>query len=401
MKYKTIVIIDIQPSNEAFARQWGYDILLGCGFNIIILNVFEWLYKDKLASMKDYNVIHPIPNIKQKNISSRNVLREALDDIKGEKIVMYMATRNSAVLSVLKEMSIPYMTQFTMGGVHGYANVGLLDRTIKFIKRTIASPNAAIKKYRERKEMVNYEKNIYPPKYHVTMYSDDAKSFDNRTKIIINHSFDYYRFVRNNDLPKPEYIPDNDYVLLLANHNWRIHDNALDPHRTNKIIGRNEYKALIIAFLNRVQEKIDREIIISGYPGATKDEDIYERWKFVLGCDTEQLVKYSTAVMGHHTGAFNFAVLHKKPISLISFRKLHEDCLFDTSMKIYSDALNTEISYVDTQEECEFFVKHQMCEYEEVTYDDYVKKYIRTRDLANDDNRLYWERVYEFIANDH
>ena len=399
MKYKTIIVIDIEPSNEAFIKQWGYDELLSLGFDVVLLNIFPWIYNDKLNGMKDRNVIHPIPNIKQNNISSRSALRETLDDIKGEKIVMYMATRSNAVLSVLKEMSIPYMTQFTMGGVHGYANTSFLDRAIKCVKRTIASPNAAIKKYRERKEGMNYEKNIYPPKYHVTMYSDDAKSFDDRTKIIINHSFDYDRFVRNSDLPKPDYIPDNDYVLLLANHNWRIHDNALDPHRTNKLIGRNEYKALITAFLNRLQEKIDKEIVISASPGKTKDEDIYERWRFILGGDTEQLVKYSSAVFGHYTGGFNFAVLHRKPISLISFRKMHEDYLFDTSMKIYSGALRTKINYVDTEEECELFVKNQMFEFKDVAYGEYIKKYIRTNELTKDDCRLYWERVYEFIEN--
>lgn len=399
MKYETIVILDIKPTNEAFIKQWGYNVLLSLGFEVVLLNIFPWVYGDKLAKMPDYGVICPMPGIKQKIIHSKNEFFEALDSIKSRKICMYMASRTAAVLRALEEKSIPYMTQQTMGAIHGYINVNSLERISNSIRKLVCSPRIFIKKYAVREVLKFYEKK-YPPAYHITMRKDDIKDFDNRTKIIINHSFDYDRFLRNRDLAKPEYAPGRDYVLLLANHMWEIHDNMLDPNRTNKLIDRNEYKELMLTFLNRLRKLIDKEIVISAAPSKTKGEDIYDGYRFLLGVDTDQLVKYSLAVFGHYTGAFNFAVLHRKPISFVSFRKLHKDVLFDASMKIYSKAFNVNINYVDTLEECEIFAKSHIFEIKKTDYDGYIKEYIKTGHLPANDDRRYWDRVYECLAND-
>ena len=90
------------------------------------------------------------------------------------------------------------------------------------------------------------------------------------------------------------------------------------------------------------------KILVSGYPNAIAEEDIYEGRKFLLGTDTEQLVKYSSGVITHFSGAINFAVLHSKPICLINYKDFDNDPRFTNSIKSYSAFLNLPINYVDS-----------------------------------------------------
>ncbi len=398
---KNIIFFVIQSLNDDYARKFGFDLLKKRGFDIYIFNLFNWIFKNAQEKFPQHNKLEPINDIKQVKICNQEELYNALRNIKGWKVVFLSTPVTPVLLKTLQKLDIPYIIYPSWGCVHGVQQKRfLLLRVYNAISELFTSPLNRMLAFVIHKR-TEYSIKKYPPTYTITMFKKDNTIDLERTKVILNHAFDYDRYLQNKDKPRPKYIFAGDYILLLPNHTWPIHDYLVVKGMIGKsAVTKEEYQILINHALDNIEKLTGKKIIIAGYPNATKDEDIYEGRHFVLGGDTEQLVKYSSGVMGHHTSAFNFAIIHNKPIRLINFRILKNDKHFDKSMKLYENVLRTESKYVDTFEDCHKLVEEGMFVYNRELYSEYMRKYVISEDVAALPLKLYWDRVADALDAD-
>ena len=388
---KTILFFVKLPINQHFASRYGFDYLRSKKIDVQVLNVI------KILSSNDRISGHYIAEDRKIDVPQIVVddlihLDRILDRFNCNKVISYITFHHSyKIYNRLKVYQIPYITSNVMGAAIGYLN--LRDNKTSKIRKLIEDFSGVTYRY-YLKFRNGHSFTKYPPLYHSTMHNRDTELYDNRTTIIFNCSYDYDHYLKNISIDRPEYIPSEKYILLLPNHPWECNNYKLLGLQAK--ITKSEYSRLINIFLNRLEELSGVNIVIAGYPIASSDEDIYMGRKFMLGCDTEQLVKYSSAVIGHHTGAFNFVALHKKPHALISFRSLHQDIHYNQAMKQQSIALRKEILYVDQLSECEELVKRG------ITYDDestkeYIFNHVCPKEIYQSKSWSYWEKIVDEV----
>ena len=181
--------------------------------------------------------------------------------------------------------------------------------------------------------------------------------------------------------------------MHIANHAWELHDNILlgiEP-----IFSKDEYAALINSFFDFVEKHTGKKIIIAAYPKATEDENIYEGRPFLY--ETEQLIKYSSGVFCHYSGAIKFAVIHKKPICFISTRHFNESKYHRAHFMSYAAALGADINFIDNTEHFKKLLDKGLFYYNKECYEDYAKKYISS-DRSNE--RPLWDIVADTLIKD-
>ena len=119
--------------------------------------------------------------------------------------------------------------------------------------------------------------------------------------------------------------------------------------------------------------------------------------KFLLGIDTEQLVKYSSGVIAHFSGAINFAILHSKPICLINFKDFDNDPRFTNSINSYSKFLKAPINYFDNIDDYNNTdLKNSFLRNSKI-YDDYRHRFITPNGLGDTKEEFFWERILKNI----
>ena len=89
---------------------------------------------------------------------------------------------------------------------------------------------------------------------------------------------------------------------------------------------------------------------------------------FIFG-ETEQLIKYSSGVICHFSGAINFAIIHHKPILFFLSKKWTNHRYLGTNTLYYSENISKKIEIIEDNEKPNFF-------YNKDIYDNYCKKFI-------------------------
>ena len=182
-------------------------------------------------------------------------------------------------------------------------------------------------------------------------------------------------------------------MLLLASHPWPVHDAHILGIRS--AVTKTEYSVVINRFLKVVEESLGLKIVVAAYPKATDDENIYQGREFIRN-NTEQLVKYSKGVIGHHTGAFNFAVLHNKPIAVISIRFLRKENNFYRKNEAYARELCVPVNYIDTEKDCRMALESGLFK-EMNRYEQFKKKYLIAE---KNRNKRIWHVVEDQFKED-
>ena len=240
----------------------------------------------------------------------------------------------------------------------------------------------------------------YPPFLLLTNNYEELMC-SKSNNVLLNHTFDYDRFLLNFGVPKPEYIPNEKYLLLLPNHAWMVADYIINDWQDDCSMTKDRYKFLINATLNEIESVTKTKILVAGYPNAIPDEDIYVGRKFLLGTDTEQLVKYSSGVITHFSGAINFAVLHSKPICFINYRDFDSDPNFTNFIKSYSAFLDLPINYVDSESKIKKLLSQGLFTNNFERYADYKHSFIVPNEITHREKNFFWTRVLENINSNN
>ena len=237
---------------------------------------------------------------------------------------------------------------------------------------------------------------INPPSIILSSSSVEAEMVLDE-KFLLNHTFDYDRFIMNKEMPKPSYIPDFKYYVLLPNHAWMVHDYIINSGEKDCSMSKKNYQKLINNTLDKIEELSGVKILVAGYPNATMDEDVYINRDFLLGTETEQLVKYSNGVITHFSGAINFAVIHNKPICLISYNDFDSDPRFLNPIRSYSNLLDIPINYVDNDNNIKELVSKGIFCMNFKEYQKYLYNFICPKEIFFGHTELFWERVLNKI----
>lgn len=390
---KTLIFIAIYPLNDDYALKFGFDIIRKKGFDVAILNVFDILFpqeiKETIPAYKKLNTVQGIP---QERVGSVNDLIEKLKTIQGWKIAILIVSPYIKLLRTLKKLNIPYITLFcNIAPEPVHHSLTLCNRLKNFIKRIYLNPVEALSVallYRLPKSFVG----IDYPKY-VVLGSDvtpyNGKAYGKAT-IIRAHSFDYDRFLHNKTFQKPSYIPHGEYYVHLECPPWDTHDYILLQQKA--VLKKEEYASIINTFHDYVEQTTGKPVIIAAHPKHTEEENVYGGRPFLA--QTEQLVKYSSGVFCHYSGAIKFAIIYRKPICFTSSRKLIGDDYFQRYINGYAAGLGAKIHFIDNHFDHQILSDNGFFNFDEEAYDRYEKNYITTN---RSEKTPLWDIILERI----
>jgi len=395
----TIVFITIYPFNEDYALKYGFDIFKRKGFNVVILNVLSLMFSKEVIKQAGHGNLDKVSGVNQIRVKSEMDCVAHLNRIKGEKIAQLVLSPNIKLLRCLNKANVDYIeSHLKLNPTRPTGETAFTKRFLRAIRLLTNNPIDLLSKLWDLLCFnIPYSLlRIRHPKYVLLgSHGTNRRCRLSRTKPIYIHSFDYDRYLQNLNQPKNSTIPDYDYYVFLLCTPWAVHDYILLNYKA--AIGKMEYADGINRFFDFVEQKTGKKIIISAHPKASEDENVYGGRPFIL-FNTEQLVKYSTGVICHYSGAINFAVIYNKPLCFISMRKLNNDSYFKRYINAYAGELGSKINYIDEDEDLNKLIYEGMFSYNKDKYEDYKDKYLR---YTESDDVPCWETVANVLTQEY
>jgi hypothetical protein len=388
---KSIIFIVIYPFNDDYALKYGFDIIRSRGFEIIILNLFNVLFPKEITDKLNlYQQLDFVNGIEQVMVKDEKDFVSRIKAVSGWKISVLVVFPYIKVLRLLKKSHLNYILLFCNsyppypGTLKAFA-----ERLSNACKRFFSAPvkmvtTAILSRLPYAWAHVDY------PKY-VVLGSDVCPTCTipaGKSKVIKAHSFDYDRVLRNASVSKPSYVPNEDYYVHLECPPWDTHDYTLLNQKA--VLKKEEYAAIINTFHDWLEKSTGKKVIIAAHPKHTQEENVYGGRPFVVGA--EQLVKYSSGVFCHYSGAMKFAVIYRKPICVTSSRHLACDRYFQTNLHASASGIGAEINFIDTEDDYRALGNKGFFFYDEHAYAEYERKYITSSRFQN---RLLWEIVLD------
>ncbi len=387
---KTIILFTVYPFNKAFYEKYQLSYLLKEGYSIKIFNIFQILYQSAVGKLVNYSKLENINGISQEKIQSIGELDKCIKKIKGKKVVFMICHQDHEVLKVLSGNNIKYVT-FENGVINFNNNYGIVTKIMRnycnysSILEFVTYAYKKIIRGKNKSAALNYK----PCITLVNRNQHELRLKENNVKYLHVNSFDKDLVDTHKSILKPKYLPDGDYFVLLANHPWLIHDAVLSGY-TKSYVDKEKYQLIINKFFDKVESRTNTPVLIAAYPKATKDENIYDGRPFIY--DTEQLVKYSSGVISHHTGGINFPVLHNKPICMIGLRAFPKYCEFSLLNHSFASELGVPLYYIDRKND-EDFIRDGMFSYNAKKYKEYKYKYLVSEKNPN-------KPIFEALSNE-
>jgi hypothetical protein len=395
----TIIFITAYPFNEDYALRYDFDILKRKGFKIIILNIARFVYSESIEKIPSYNKLDPVSGVNQERVESGKELEERLRNIESPKIVLLM-TFKYRLLRIIKRAKVDYMRMVAAIPPIPHSDSKrqtFYQRTIRTVKSFKKRPGPYFFAILQR--IFSYSLlGLNYPKYLI-VHSNEAyrncRYSVPEDRIIRLHSFDWDRYLKNKNMPRPDFIPDGNYYVFIADTPWGGHDYHF--HNVAPVISKSEYSEIINSFFDFVESETGQKILIAAHPKHTREDNVYHG-RPLYHFQTEQLIKYSTGVICHYSTAINFVVIHNKPLCMISMTKLKQDSYFHQYITAYEAALGTKIYYIDVEEDLGQMMDDGMFSYNPDIYEAFKKRYIVGDDF---DETLYWERITDVLLQEY
>jgi len=399
---KTIIFITVHPFNEDYALKLGFDILKNRGFEIVVFIVYEILFRETVKEYKRIfahgSQIGPVFGINQFEVKSVKDLRICCNDIEGWKIAILMCHPYLSILKVLKKAKVGYVRKFSNMAppIKPVTQRGYIREIIRVLRLFVSFRRLFF--YATNKIMPIFPRlfNVEPPEYVIVVSAASVPSYIlSKTKVIYTHSFDYDRYLRNKDKPRPKIVPDEDYYVYIP----CIFGYGLSgiSEKRRPLLSMNELVEIINRFLGFVEKMTGKKILIAPHPKyASSEWNLYEGRPFI-GFETEQLIKYSSGVLSHGSFAIKFAIIHEKPLGFLAIRSFGHHNEQNLFCKAQASALGGRVHYIDTDDDLCQLMEEGMMSYNPDLYGDYKRKYIK---CDNSMDRLYWEVVADELLDE-
>ena len=401
MNKKTIVIITVFPFNEFYALRFGFDILKNRGFEIVVFNVYEILFRETVKEYKRIfahgSQIGPVFGINQFEVKSVKDPRICCNDIEGWKIAILMCHPYLSILKVLKKAKVGYVRKFSNMAppIKPVTQRGYIREIIRVLRLFVSFRRLFF--YATNKIMPIFPRlfNVEPPEYVTVTSAASVPSYIlSKTKVIYTHSFDYDRYLRNKDKPRPKIIPDEDYYVYLPGFGYGLGGIV---KKWKPVLSRNELVEIVNRFLGFVEKMTGKKIVIAPHPKHTSSEWNHYEGRPFIAYETEQLIKYSSGVLSHGSLSIKFAIIHEKPLGFLAIRSLGQYKSHTLVCKAQASALGGRVHYIDTDDDLCQLMEEGMMSYNPDLYGDYKRKYIK---CDNSMDRLYWEVVADELLDE-
>jgi hypothetical protein len=400
--FNKIIIFTISPMNKDFAKKYGVDFFNKNKISVIFLNLCQLLYGKESAHKTGWDRFEKSNEFTEIPISDYATFNNFLNSNRDGAIIYINITLKVKLLFYIFRSKIPYISGSLWGGIQTKdwsINKSIFISKLLFkVKKLINNPLKVVRG-RLTNICLKLLELAHPPHLILSNSSEFVSKFKGKKNTLLNHTFDYDRFLMNKDIDKPSYIPNEKYYVLLPNHPWMVGDYIINEAKKDSAINQESYSALINMTLNQIELISGIRILVAGYPNAIPEEDIYEGRDFLLGTETEQLVKYSSGVITHFTGAINFAVIHNKPICLINYRELDKDPRFYNAITSYSKFLDLPLNYVNNEAEISNMMSKGLFANNFSEYPKYMHKFITPKELIGKSDFLFWQRVHNKLIN--
>jgi len=376
-KNKTIIFLVLYPFSK-FHQKYEFTSFLDNGYKIRVINVLSLIRPNAIKDLPEYFISEKDNNFQEETADNLRELYKILNEIDGWKLVILIVPPRLDILHILYKLNIDYVEIKNHQQPHHIARVindnSTIYLTLNFFKKVAASSLKKIK----YKILDGFKEFFYralgsyrAPKYILILNKHEITDRNDATVFLETHSFDYVSFLRNKELPKTNAIPDYDYFVLLANHAWLVHDYKVFGDNKS-CVDQKTQERMLNTLIDKIEKSTNIKVVIAAYPKALSNENIYNGRPFLY--ETEQLVKYSKGVIGHHTGAWSYAVCHKKPMCLITIQDACDD--FKETNKIFADELGITAHSIDTIKDCDLIIRKGIFDYNEMAVNNYMKKYI-------------------------
>lgn len=396
---KTIIVFTLVPMNDDYLKRYGFQFFKDNNIDQVYLNLCELVYGHEKTQLVGYGNLGACPGVNEQGVSSYRGLFSILKNYGDDAVVYMNITYPASVLAILALLKIPYIDGSLWGGVQtvDWVTTGesWFHRNLSRLRRAFVELPRMVKG-RCTSYLCQVIRKIHPP--HLVLVSSLAEYNKSRnTRKLLNHTFDYDRYLVNQKMTRPRYIPEEEYYVLLPNHAWMVHDYIILDAQNDCCMTKDRYSILINSTLDKLEQLTGTKILVAGYPNAAWSEDVYVGREFLIGTETEQLVKYSAGVITHFSGAINFAVLHNKPICLFTFSDFDPDRRFMRPLESYSHALGIPVNYLDSEPDIRQLVADGLFK-TPMAYENYIDKFICSKDLATVDGHTFWERVLRYLV---
>ncbi len=219
------------------------------------------------------------------------------------------------------------------------------------------------------------------PADYVMKCADKALCFcktNKKTVFVNSNSGDYQNYLRlqdDNSMP----LINGDYIVFV--------DQYLPFHNDVNVLGLNYkldpdlYYDRLNKKLKQIEEKYCCSVVVAAHPSAIryKEKDFFNGRRAFWG-ETPRLVKTCKGVVVHNTTAVSFAVLYKKPISIIMPDT--PDGAYHLETEVIARELGLPIYYLGEKDSFQF------SNVDDAHYNMYVKNYLTRsggRNVSNSD----------------
>ncbi len=201
------------------------------------------------------------------------------------------------------------------------------------------------------------------------------------TQFVYASSFDYRTFIQESN--SPTVSERNEAVFL---------DEYYPYHPDLKgiiIIDPEAYYLMLNRFFEKFENKYGVNVVIAGHPKADYTKNNPFEGREILFGETASMVRSCKYVLTHSSTAVSFAVLWKKPVLVLNFKKV----LFHLEGKMtdkFAKTLGTDLVYLDTSYSMDFKMNVNQKKYR-----DYKNRFVKASTSQNQD---CWEDLMDFLA---
>lgn len=340
---KHIVFITCQHLSEHNFKRFRLKYFLKKDWNIEYWNVQNLFYK-KILLFENYN----IKNYSRIKIYNYNFISIILKKILKKKDIFYLDFLDNSFLSNFIRLLFYYgknkrvLFDLSNYSEHklSYSNVYEIFRCVSlffFIKKSFKF----LILYFKKKIIDNFFN--FRPLFHFTAGLKSrlaSENFYGRGLQIISHADDYNKYM---DISKKKFLRDK-IVFLDQDFPTPF---ELDIRKGKKFINGDNYWKSINNFLDFLEEKLKKKVVIAAHPRSKKNRNISKKRVF-FGC-TNELIKYSSICVGHTSNAIQFCILYQKPLLIIATNDFinNKDVAIFQDMQVLAAELNKNIINID------------------------------------------------------
>ena len=380
---KNIILIPPTPFEKRHYERYGIEILKKY-FNVFVIDLSYWIAPN---TWKEFKNVYKIKNYVK--INNKKELLKILSNIKSPIVIDRIVKNRKTdwVRSVLRNKRSVFV-DLKLGGLPTpkYSNFDKLKNFLKRKENPIKLFLYLIHYFEEN----YYSRKVYKPSITIFGGLHSLKKSKEENKIL-SHSLDYENFLK---LKEKKINQSKDYAVFV--------DVNVPSHPDYKFLYRDQpmdfltYYQKLNIFLKKFSKSTKMPIHFSIHPRTDSDE--IKKIKTIIDsaiCSqghTLELIKDCKCVLQHQSTTLSYAVLFKKPITILTNNEL-EKSWYKGRTDSTANYFSKPVLNMDHE-----IVNHKFLEVDDDIYNKYIDEYLR---VPNSSEEPIWENFSKYILKNN